>query len=68
MKDHLEDFIRENRKAFDDQEPSEKVWKNIAPSVPGTGSGWWNAVAVWRAAAIVFMAITYFLFDFIVEE
>ncbi|HYG19519.1 MAG TPA: hypothetical protein VD816_11355 [Ohtaekwangia sp.] len=61
MKDQLEDFIRENRNAFDDQEPPAKVWKNIAGSFRNGRNGWWNSVGIWRAAAIVFMAITVYL-------
>ncbi|HEY9046363.1 MAG TPA: hypothetical protein VIN08_10730 [Ohtaekwangia sp.] len=53
----LEDFVRKNRAAFDDKEPSEKIWKNIEASVRLQRGGWWNSLAVWRVAAVVFMAL-----------
>jgi hypothetical protein len=61
--DQLEDFIGKNRGAFDDKEPSEKVWRNIHASI-GVGSSktsWWNSVVVWRAAAMLFMALSFYL-------
>ena len=33
MKKSLEDFIKENRAAFDSEEPSPKVWKTIEKEV-----------------------------------
>jgi hypothetical protein len=30
MKDQLEDFVRQNKDALDDKEPSEIVWKSIS--------------------------------------
>lgn len=62
MKDGLEDFVRKNRAAFDDREPSEKVWKNIAESTTiGKRTSVWNSVGLWRAAAVVFMALSSYL-------
>jgi hypothetical protein len=62
MKDELEDFIRQNRNAFDDKEPSEKNWKNIRASLTMSGNkGLWNSVVVWRAAAMIFMALSIYL-------
>jgi hypothetical protein len=62
MKDELEDFIGKNRKAFDDQEPSEKVWSIIERSLGfQRHASLWNSVALWRAAAVIFMAVTAFL-------
>ncbi|MBL0743616.1 hypothetical protein [Chryseolinea lacunae] len=62
MKDALEDFVRKNREAFDDKEPSEKVWKNIAVSTAvGKRTSVWNSVGLWRAAAVVFMALSGYL-------
>jgi hypothetical protein len=61
MKDKLEDFIRENRNAFDDREPSEKNWKNIEASIGMSQKGWWNSLAVWRAAAMIFMVLSVYL-------
>jgi hypothetical protein len=61
MKDPLEDFIRQNRAAFDDQEPSEKNWRNIEASMGFGHQAWWNRVGVWRAAAIIFMVLSAYL-------
>ena len=61
MKDQLDDFIRKNRAGFDDKEPPEKVWRNIESSLRFTTSGGWNAVVWWRAAAIIFMALSAYL-------
>lgn len=60
MKDKLKDFIDRNRQAFDDKEPSDKVWKNIEASVSFQRSVW-NSVTLWRAAAIIFMALSTYL-------
>ena len=59
MKNHLEDFIRQNRAAFDDKEPSEKVWKNISKNLFSVSL--WNSVTVWRAAAVVLLGLCIFL-------
>ena len=62
MKDQLEDFIRQNRNAFDDREPSEMVWANVEKNVTfAKKTSIWNSVVVWRAAAIVFMVLSIYL-------
>jgi hypothetical protein len=62
MKDQMEDFVRQNREAFDDREPSEKVWASIERSVlPAQSVSWYNSLILWRAAAVVFMALTIYL-------
>ena len=61
MKDRLEEFIRENRAAFDDKVPSEKVWKNINASLRSNRTSVWNSVALWRAAAVIFMVLCGYL-------
>jgi len=61
MKDQLDDFIQKNRAGFDDKEPSEKVWKNIESSLTFASKNRWNAVVWWRAAAIIFMALSAYL-------
>ena len=61
MKDRLEEFIRENRAAFDDKEPSEKVWKNINASLGSNRTRVWNSLVLWRAAAIIFMVLSGYL-------
>jgi hypothetical protein len=62
MKDELEDFINKNRSSFDDKEPSEKVWSGVEASLPAKKIGAWNSVVLWRAAAVVFMVASAFLF------
>lgn len=63
MRDPLEDFVRQNREAFDYKEPSEKVWKNIRASMNFTEPkrGLWNSVVLWRAAAVLFMGLSVYL-------
>lgn len=58
----LEDFVKQNRSAFDDKEPSDKIWKNVEASVGVKRGGWWNSLTVWRAAAVVFMVLSLYLF------
>lgn len=60
MKDRLEEFVRNNRDAFDDRSPSRKVWARIESSL-GLRSAWKNSLSLWRAAAIFFMALSAFL-------
>ncbi|HNR73812.1 MAG: hypothetical protein UZ12_BCD005002695 [Bacteroidetes bacterium OLB12] len=59
MKDSLKDFIDNNRQAFDNRVPSEKVWKGIESNLPQTT--WWHNIAVWRAAAIILFCVSGFL-------
>jgi hypothetical protein len=61
MNDQLEDFIRKNRQSFDDKEPPGKVWKNIEASMKFSSQSWWNAVGLWRAAAVIFMVLSVYL-------
>lgn len=60
-KDQLENFIRNNRESFDDREPSEKVWTGIESALTFTGNAWWNSLTLWRAAAVIFMALSVYL-------
>lgn len=62
MKDQLEDFIQRNRDAFDNKQPRAKVWAGIRASLRLRSPFWANSVAIWRAAAIVFMALSAYLF------
>lgn len=62
MKDELEDFVHQNRDAFDDREPSPGLWKRIDRSFNPAPAAWWNQVVIWRAAAVIFMALSGFLF------
>ena len=61
MKDRLEDFIRNNRAAFDDKEPSEKVWTGINASLGLRPTSVWNSIVLWRAAAVIFMVLCGYL-------
>lgn len=61
MKDHLEDFIRNNRSEFDDKEPPKDAWRNIEGALGFHKRNIWNSIQVWRAAAIVFMLATGYL-------
>jgi len=61
MKDELEDFIRQNRSAFDDKEPSKKVWRNIDASMQLQTGTWFNSLVIWRSAAVLFMVLSAYL-------
>jgi hypothetical protein len=60
MKDQLEDFIRQNKAAFDDKEPSENVWTTIRRQLFNTVS-LWSSVTVWRVAAMVLLGLCIYL-------
>lgn len=51
--DNLEKFIENNRKAFDDKQPSDKVWGRINPKLPKNNINMW-----WKVAAIIFFVST----------
>lgn len=60
MKDQLEDFIRQNREAFDAKEPSDKNWRQIKDRLfPAVSL--WNSVTVWRAAAVLLLGVCVYL-------
>ena len=61
MKERLEEFIRNNREAFDDKEPGEKVWTGVSASLGSRRTSVWNSVALWRAAAVIFMVLCGYL-------
>jgi hypothetical protein len=63
MSDRLKNFIDDNRNAFDDKEPSEKVWNNIEKSLfqNTVRPLWYNSLTLWRAAAVIFMALSVYL-------
>jgi hypothetical protein len=61
MKDQLEDFINQNRNAFDDKEPSGKVWSGVESALP-VKKNVWSSVVLWRAAAVIFMITSVILF------
>jgi len=62
MRDPLENFVRQNRSAFDDRDPSPALWARIAvamglrqPSQAGRRN---RSLQLWRAAAIFFMVLS----------
>jgi predicted CoA-binding protein len=61
MKDPLEDFIQQNRAGFDDKEPSKKIWRGIEKAMSFETHRLWDSILLWRAAAIVFMALSGYL-------
>ncbi len=61
MKDQLENFVRQNREAFDDKQPPANVWSGIERSLNRNRGTWGNPVVRWRAAAIFFMAFSAYL-------
>lgn len=52
-RDNLEKFIKENRGAFDDKNPSDRVWKKIERRLPSN-----DKMIFWKIAAIVFFCTT----------
>lgn len=60
MNDQLEDFIRQNKTAFDDKEPSDKNWAAISRRLFANAS-LWNSVSVWRAAAVILLGVCVYL-------
>ena len=58
MGDQLEKFIMENREAFDGSAPGEGAWKSIDRRLNKKHSNW---PAVWKIAAMLFMASTIYL-------
>lgn len=57
----LEDFIHQNRQAFDDKEPGQKVWTKIESALPSKPFKVWNSLTLWRAAAMIFMVLSIYL-------
>lgn len=61
MKKRLEEFVRDNREAFDDKVPGDKTWTGIEAALPGSKKSPWNSLMIWRAAAILFMGLSIYL-------
>jgi hypothetical protein len=59
--DPLEEFIQKNRDDFDVMEPTDALWPRIRRSLRTPTVGLWDAVWVWRAAAMIFMALSAYL-------
>ena len=64
MSEELEDFVGKNRDAFDDKEPSARVWKRIDNALFPAAHKYslWNSIIVWRAAAVLFLGLSIYLF------
>jgi len=63
MKDSLKEFISKNREEFDDKNPKASTWDTISKNLPQMKQvSLWNSVMVWRAAAVLFMGLSIFLF------
>ncbi len=60
MKNSIEDFINQNKEAFDDKVPSDKVWMTISNRLFSNAS-FWNSLIVWRAAAVVLLGLCIYL-------
>lgn len=60
MKDQLEEFVRQNKEAFDDKEPSARVWSAISNKLFNVDS-LWNSLTLWRAAAVVLLGLCVYL-------
>jgi hypothetical protein len=61
MKDQLEEFVRRNREAFDDKEPSGRVWTGVGATLGLSKKSPRQPIVLWRAAAIFFMALSAYL-------
>jgi hypothetical protein len=59
--DTIKDFFRKNRQELDHREPPAGAWKNISQSLWQSGERG-RALAIWRAAAILFFGLSAYLF------
>lgn len=63
MKDSLKDFIDKNREGFDVHTPPESAWRKIESALPRFSKQiFLNSVTFWRAAAIVLLGLSSYLF------
>ncbi len=64
MKDqNMEDFFRNQRDAFDDKTPPDRIWARIERNLFGTSrTSLWNSVVIWRAAALILLGLSAYLF------
>ncbi len=61
--DSLKEFISKNREGFDAQTPPENLWQKIESALPKFPKQvFWNSVSFWRAAAIVLLGLSSYLF------
>ncbi|MFM8912142.1 MAG: hypothetical protein ACKOE6_04350 [Flammeovirgaceae bacterium] len=61
MSDSLKDFVNANRGEFDDKTPQKGTWSKIETVLNNGKSSWWNAVSMWRAAAIILFGLSAYL-------
>ena len=63
-KDNLEEFVTGRKDLFDNKTPSANVWSRIERTLFGaTGTNTvWNSVSIWRAAAILMLGLSLYLF------
>lgn len=62
-KETLDKLVSAHRDEFDNRIPSDKVWERIHRAMfDGSEKSLWNSVAIWRAAAILLMGMSAFLF------
>ncbi len=62
-KETLENFVKAHRDEFDHHTPSDTVWQRVSRAVlDGPERSLWNSVGIWRAAAILLMGVSAFLF------
>ncbi|MEM7110231.1 MAG: hypothetical protein AAF519_18530 [Bacteroidota bacterium] len=57
MNDDLKDFITKNREAFDDREPSNRVWDGIQKKTSKKSFHW-----IWKVAAVLFFLSSVILY------
>ena len=61
MKDQLEEFIQKNRPALMTRNRPKKCGRTLNRLWRLSAKRGWNAVVWWRAAAIIFMALSAYL-------
>jgi hypothetical protein len=59
MSDNFDKYIRSNKEAFDDKQPSDKVWSKIDAELTESPK---NYNWVWKVAATLFFCSTVYLF------
>jgi len=62
MKDSLKTFIEKNREGFDEKNPPENAWQKIESSLPKQKVIFWNSVSFWRAAAVILLGLSSYLY------
>ena len=61
-RDHLENFVNENRTAFDSELPSDKAWKHIDSNLALNPVRHSRHDWLWKAAAVIFFASSVYLY------